>query len=63
MGDSGPPLLKNAHVLPKNGPKMPILGKKTLFFGLGWSVRHAPTPILQMSDATKNVFKTIGASK
>ena len=37
--DSGPsPPLKNGHFLPKNGLKMPFLGPKTVFFGLGWSV-------------------------
>ena len=42
MGDSGPPPLNNAHFLPKNGLKMPILGQKQCTLGSGGHLK-APT--------------------
>ena len=54
MVDSGPPPPKNGHFLPKNGLKMPILGQKTVFFGLGWSIRRPPT-LFRRCSTQKNM--------
>ena len=41
-GDSRPHQKKN-QFCPENGQKLPILGQKTVFLGLGWSVEGPPT--------------------
>ena len=41
IGFSGPPHPKNGHFLPKNGLKVPILGKKAVFFG-AWVLSSRP---------------------
>ena len=48
MTDSGPPPPKNGHFLPKNGLKMPILGEKKSFLGLGGQYKP---PLPYFTDA------------
>ena len=55
MGDSPPPPPKKGHFLPKKGPKMPILGQKQCFLGLGGHFK-APHPISQVPDSKKHVL-------
>ena len=42
-GDSGPPQPKNAHFLPKNGLKMPILGRMKCSLGSASQLKPPPT--------------------
>ena len=42
MGDSAPPPPQNGHFLPKKGLKMPILGQKQCFLGLGGQFKAPP---------------------
>ena len=54
---------KNGHILPKNGLKMPILGKKKCFFG-NWEVSsRPPNPILQVLDSKKHVLQHMEGRK
>ena len=49
MGDSAPPPPQKGHFVPKKGLKMPILGQKQCFLGLGGHFKP-PHPILQVLD-------------
>ena len=54
MGDSGPPLLKKTHFLPKNGLKMPFFGE-IFFFGLGWAVQD-PLTLFSSCSTQRDMF-------
>ena len=52
-----PPPPKNGHFLPKKSLKMPILGRKTVFFGHWVAISRPPLPISQVLDSKKHVLQ------
>ena len=64
MGDSGlpPPPQKNGHFLPKKSLKMPILGQKQCFLGLGGQFK-APPPYFAGAGLKKRCVAGLGTQK